>query len=56
MNNPQASITPCETDSVPIGQSSHLRKSAILSGSELESEEHILFVLHPARAEKGDLL
>jgi hypothetical protein len=60
MNNPQASTTPCETDSLPIGQSeirdSHLRKSAVLSGSELESEEHVLFVLHPAKAEKGDLL
>jgi hypothetical protein len=32
------------------------RGSAISGESELQPEEHVLFVLHPAWTEKGDLL
>jgi hypothetical protein len=33
-----------------------IEQSAYRGRSELEPEEHVLFVLHPASMEKGDLL
>jgi hypothetical protein len=59
MNTPQVNAQ-SEADSFPIAQpkvvDSGLRISAVLGGSDSEPEEHVLFVLHPARMEKGDLL
>ena len=32
------------------------QRSAVLNGSQPDPEEHVVFVLHPTCAEKGDLL
>lgn len=60
MNIPQPNATRDETDrfmTTPLElPDSLIGRSANRDRSELEPEEHVLFVLHPARMEKGDLL
>ena len=60
MNIPQPNATRHETDrfmTAPLElPDSLIGRSANRDRSELEPEEHVLFVLHPAWMEKGDLL
>ena len=57
---PQPNATRHETDrfmTTPLElPDSLIGRSANRDRLELEPEEHVLFVLHPARMEKGDLL
>ncbi len=60
MNIPQPNTRRHETDrfmTAPLElPDSLIGRSANRDRSELEAEEHVLFVLHPAWMEKGDLL